>query len=97
MGRTDDAVDELWALNDAKVRICICAEPAVVEALTAFWKHGGTLEKELEILAFTRFCMRVRESLGYDANDIPGTDLSDTLFKLQPAIYSYKDPVKGDV
>jgi hypothetical protein len=90
MGRTADELDELAALNDAKTRICICADAPVVEALAEFWKHGGTLEREREILAFTRFCMRVRESLGYTRFDIHDLNISDTLFKLQPATYSFK-------
>ena len=90
MGRTADELDELAALNDAKTRICICAEIPVVEALAEFWEHGGTLERESEILAFTRFCMRVRESLGYTRYDIHDLNISNTLFKLQPATYSFK-------
>lgn len=93
MGHTADELDELdelAALNDAKTRICICAEASVVEALVEFWENGGTLEQESEILAFTRFCMRVRESLGYTRYDIHGLNISKTLFKLQPATYSFK-------
>jgi hypothetical protein len=34
MGIIKDEVDDLAALNDAKTRICICAEVPVVEALS---------------------------------------------------------------
>jgi hypothetical protein len=90
MGRITDEIDELAALNDAKTRICICADASVVEALAEFWEHGGTLEREGEILAFTRFCMRVRESLGHTRYDIHDLNISNTLFKLQPANFSFK-------
>lgn len=90
MGRIADELDELAALNDAKTRICICADAPVVEALAEFWEHGGTLEREREILAFTRFCMRVRESLGNTRYDIHDLNISKTLFKLQPANFSFK-------
>ena len=89
IGRTEDELNDLAALNDAKVRICICAEPNVVRALAKFWEEGGTLEKEGETLAFTRFCLRIRESLG-NARDLHDLDLSNTLFRLQPSSYSFK-------
>ena len=57
-GHTEDELNELAALNDAKTRICICADKAVVEALSEFWENGGTLEGEHELQAFTRFCYR---------------------------------------
>ena len=90
MGRISDELDELAALNDAKIRICICAEVPVVKALAEFWEEGGTLERESEILAFTRFCMRVRESLGNTDKHIHAVHLSQTLFRLQPAAHSFK-------
>lgn len=88
-GRTKDQLQELGALNDAKARICICSDSAVVEAMERFWLQGGTLEKEQEILAFTRLCRSMRASLG---NERLGADirLSDVLFKLEPATYSYR-------
>ncbi len=89
-GKTEDEIDELAALNDAKTRICICADKEVVEALVDFWNAGGTLEEELEILAFTNFCLEVRKSLGNDWKDITMLPISDTLFKLEPSKYSYK-------
>ena len=89
LGEISDEIKEIALLNDAKTRICICAEAPVVRALVEFWEHGGTLEKEREILAFTRFCMLIRESLGGRASDLNDINISQTLFKLQPATYSY--------
>lgn len=90
LGHTGSEVDELAALNDAKTRICICAEAQIVEALADFWKHGGTLEREQEILAFSRFCRLIRESFGHKRHDILNVDLSGTLFRLEPSTYSYR-------
>lgn len=89
LGRISDDSDELATLNDAKIRICICAEGPVVKALAEFWEHGGTLERESEILAFTRFCMQVRKNLGNKDREIHTLNLSQTLFKLQPDTYSF--------
>lgn len=89
MGHTEDERDELARLNDAKTRICICADVPVVEALSVFWEHGATLEQESEILAFTRLCMRMRESLGFDRHDLFELNISNTFFKLQPSTYSF--------
>lgn len=88
-GRTKDELQELGPLNDAKARICICSDASVVESLERFWLQGGTLEKEQEILAFTRLCRAMRASLGSErlALDIK---LSDILFKLEPSTYSYR-------
>lgn len=90
MGIIKDEIDDLAALNDAKTRICICADVPLVEALSEFWKSGGTLEKEGEIQAFTRLCMNIRQSLGNLSTDIYYLDLPDILFKLQPSTYSFK-------
>jgi len=89
-GRTEDELDELSALNDAKNRICICANREVVEALTEFWGAGGTLEAESEVVAFTQLCYRIRESLGNKRNDIVDLELSKTLFSLEPSTFSFR-------
>ena len=87
-GRIQDEIKELGALNDAKTKICICASPEVVECLGKFWLQGGTLEKEQEILAFTRLCRAMRESLG--SQKLPfEIELSNILFRLEPSTYSY--------
>ncbi|WP_157956609.1 hypothetical protein [Dyella sp. C11] len=90
MGSTSDLISDLAVLNDAKVRICMCADVYVVEALVDFWRLGGTLEKEEEILAFTRLCQRIRESIGNERNDTAFLDISSTLFRLEPSSYSYR-------
>lgn len=89
LGRTSDEIEELAKLNDAKTRICICSDTSVVEALIKFWKYGGTLEREEEILAFTQFCYEIRISLGFSLKDTLRLELSDILFNLQPSKYSY--------
>lgn len=96
LGGTSSAVEELAALNDAKARICICANPLVVEALAEFWRSGGTLEREHEILAFTTLCMRLRENLGTAYNGLATVQISDTLFKLEPSFYSYRAAQSDD-
>lgn len=88
-GRVKDDLVELAALNDAKARICICADAPVVEALEKFWLQGGTLEQEQEILAFTRLCRAMRSSLGRERLSLD-IKLSSILFKLEPATYSFR-------
>jgi hypothetical protein len=88
-GRVRDELQELGALNDAKARICICANAPVVRRLAKFWLQGGTLEKEQEILAFTQLVREMRASLGSDRLDLD-TKLSSILFRLEPSTYSYR-------
>jgi len=90
LGKKNDELDELAALNDAKARICVCAEAAVVEALADFWLAGGTLEREQEVLAFKRLCVEMRESLGNRRHDTAMLRLSDTLFRLEPSAFSFR-------
>jgi hypothetical protein len=89
-GNTRDKLIDLAALNDAKARICICGDGDVVEKMAEFWKHGGTLEKEQEILAFTRLCYSIRKSLGQDDKIWSRVELSSILFQLEPSSYSFK-------
>jgi hypothetical protein len=93
-GRTKDELHELGALNDAKARICICSDSPVVESLERFWLQGGTLEKEQEILAFTRLCRAMRASLGSERLALE-IRLSDILFRLEPSTYSYRGSSEG--
>ncbi|MNY88206.1 hypothetical protein D3C78_44600 [compost metagenome] len=88
-GHTQDELKELVMQNDAKVRICICSDSPVVEAMERFWLQGGTLEQEQEILAFTHLCRTMRASLG---NKHLGLNilLSDVMFKLEPSTYSFR-------
>ncbi len=90
MGNTEDHLDDLAALNDAKNRILICGDRPAVEALIEFWQYGGTLEGESELLAFKHLCQKFRESLGHKKNDLLDLEVSNILFKLQPSSYSFK-------
>ena len=89
-GITEDDLSDLTSLNDAKARICICADKEVVKTLSEFWQTGGTLESEREIIAFTRFCYKMRKSLGMDDSDIVDLNISNILFKLEPSNYSFR-------
>ena len=91
LGEVENQREQLAALNDAKARICICADSPVVEALSQFWLSGGTLEKESEVLAFTRLCTKMRESLGNRRHDMTKFSLSDTLFHLEPSSFSFRE------
>lgn len=90
LGRVDDELEDLAVLNDAKTRICICADAEVVKELRNFWISGGTFEREEEILAFTRMCLCIRKSLGNKKFDIINLELSNILFKLEPSSYSHR-------
>ncbi len=90
LGKKNDELEELAVLNEAKARICLCAESVVVEALADFWLAGGTLEREQEVLAFKRLCVEMRESLGNRRHDIEMLRLSDTLFRLEPSAFSFR-------
>ncbi len=74
----------------AKARICICGHKPVIEELINFWASGDTLEEELGILTFTRFCLQIRESLVNEKHDIASLPISDTLFKLEPSKFSFR-------
>ncbi|WP_267116762.1 hypothetical protein [Xanthomonas sacchari] len=88
-GRTKDEVEELAHLNDAKARILLTADLPVAKSLQKFWLQGGTLEKELEILAFSTLCDDMRGSLGKEHLSMR-MDLAGVLFRLEPSTYSYK-------
>lgn len=89
-GNIEDEINELAALNDAKTRICICAEAKIVKQLKEFWDYGGTLERECEVQAFTRLCLHIRESLGNKKYDIHDLHISNVLFKLEPSDFSFR-------
>lgn len=90
LGKTGNELQDLAVLNDAKARICVCAEGPVVVALTKFWLSGGTLESESEILAFKRLCTTMRVSVGNRRKEIAMLRLSDTLFRLEPSSFSFR-------
>lgn len=91
IGLSENEFEELVALNDAKIRICICGDSKVVGHLIEFWNAGCTLESESEIIAFTRLCITMRESLGNKPKEIDLPPLSDTLFKLEPSNFSFRE------
>ena len=88
-GRTEDEIEELARLNDAKTRILLSANTSVLKSLERFWLQGGTLEKEQEIIAFRNLCDEMRVSLGKERVSIQ-MDLAGVLFKVQPSTYSYR-------
>lgn len=88
-GEIINKLDDLGPLNEAKMRICVCADGRVVQALESFWLQGGTLERESEILAYAQLCQAMRESLGRDRVG-PSVRLSEILFRLEPSTYSHR-------
>ena len=88
-GRTEDEIEELARLNDAKTRILLSANTTVLKSLERFWLQGGTLEKEQEIIAFRNLCDEMRVSLGKERVSLQ-MDLAGVLFKVQPSTYSYR-------
>lgn len=80
-GKRDAVSEQLARLSDAKARICVYGDSAVIEQLAEFWRHGATLQTESEILAFTRVCLAIRKSAG-----VPGklysVDISQLLFSI---------------
>ena len=97
-GDIEHDIEEMSKLNDAKNRILICSNHALIAELIEFWKKGATLEKEGELQTYKRLVQLMREDLGYKENDLLRLDvsgalalgLSDFLFKLEPATCSYK-------
>ena len=85
MGKKDLEIEQLARLTHAKARICIFGEEHVVRRLAAFWGAGATLETEQEILAFTRFCMDIRKSLGLKDKEFLHGEVSQLLFAINPA------------
>ncbi|WP_136678472.1 hypothetical protein [Neptunomonas sp. XY-337] len=90
VGDTSNEIEDLAVLNDSKNRILIGGDRAVVEALIEFWKHGATLEREQEIIAFKHLASVIRESLGHKKYDIFDLEISNTMFKLEPSDFSYR-------
>lgn len=90
VGDTSNEIEDLAVLNDAKNRILIGGDRVVIEALIEFWKHGTTLEREQEIIAFKHLSSVIRESLGHKKHDIVDLEILNTVFKLEPSNYSYR-------
>jgi len=84
MGKREQVVEQLARLTHAKARICIFGEESVVRRLATFWAAGASLETESEILAFTRFCLDIRSSLGLRDKAHLSTEVSQLLFAVKP-------------
>lgn len=85
MGNRQREIEQLASLTHAKARICIFGEEHVVRRLAVFWAAGATLETEQEILAFTRFCIDIRKSLGIKDKEFLHSEVSQLLFAINPA------------
>ena len=84
MGKKDQELEQLARLTHAKARICIFGEESVVRRLASFWSAGASLETETEILAFTRFCLDIRRSLGLQDKELLNGEVSQLLFAIKP-------------
>lgn len=84
MGKKDQELEQLARLTHAKARICIFGEESVVRRLASFWSAGASLETETEILAFTRFCLDIRRSLGLQDKELLNGEVSQLLFSIKP-------------
>jgi len=90
IGNVESDLEDLSKVNDAKNRIILSGDRAVIESMIRFWECGGTLEKESELLAFRDLTNSMRESLGHDRRDLLGVELTGTMFQLEPSLYSYR-------
>lgn len=84
LGEREHEAELLAKLTDAKVRICIYGEESVIRELAKFWSAGASFETESGILAFTRFCMSVRGSLGMPSDTSLSGDVASLLFGITP-------------
>ena len=84
IGKKERELEELAKLTNAKARICIFGEESVIRRLAAFWAAGASLETETEILAFTRFCLDIRKSLGLKDKEFLSGEVSQLLFDIKP-------------
>jgi hypothetical protein len=84
LGKTEHEAELLAKLTDAKARICIYGEAAVIRQLAEFWSAGASFETELGILSFTRFCMNVRSSLGMSSDPSLSSEVASLLFGVIP-------------
>jgi len=84
LGRRDQELEQLARLAHAKARICMFGEESVVRRLATFWEAGATFETESEILAFTRFVLDIRKSLGLKDKEFLSAEVSQLLFAIKP-------------
>jgi hypothetical protein len=83
-GKHDGEIELLARLTDAKARICIYGDEVVIQHLAAFFSAGASFETESGILAFTRFCLDIRKSVGVKDSSNLGPDISQLLFNIRP-------------
>ncbi|WP_249605388.1 hypothetical protein [Chromobacterium sp. IRSSSOUMB001] len=84
LGKREQELEQLAKLTHAKARICMFGEEHVVKRLAVFWEAGATLETESEILAFTRFTLDIRKSLGLKDKEFISAEVSQLLFSIKP-------------
>lgn len=82
LGQREKVSDELARLADAKSRICIYGDSTVIKKMAEFFRNGGTLQTESEILSFTRLCLSIRDSVGFKKDRLFSTDISQLLFSV---------------
>lgn len=90
IGQTENNLNDLALLNDAKNRIIISAQSAIVSELIEFLNHGGTLEREQELQSYKRLITLMRNELGFKKSDLFKLDISNALFNLEPSTFSYR-------
>lgn len=84
MGKREQELEQLAKLTHAKARICMFGEESVVRRLATFWEAGASLKTETEILAFTRFVLDIRKSLGLKDKAFLNTEVARLLFAITP-------------
>jgi hypothetical protein len=84
LGNREQELEQLARLTYAKARICMFGEESVVRTLATFWEAGATLKTESEILAFTRFVLDIRKSLGLKDKEFLNAEVSQLLFAIKP-------------
>lgn len=89
-GKRELVSEQLARLSDAKARICVYGDPSVIYKLAEFWRHGATLQTESEIIAFTRVCLAMRESIGV-SGVLHSPEISQFLFSID--VKDTKTPV----
>jgi hypothetical protein len=82
LGQREKVSNELSKLADAKSRICVYGESIVIKKMAEFFRHGGTLQTESEMLSFTQLCLSIRNSVGIKQDKVCSTDISQLLFSV---------------
>jgi len=88
-GKRDAVLEQLARLSDAKSRICVYGDPAVIRAIAEFWGKGAPLQTEGEILAYTKVCLEIRKSVGV-SSALRSPDISQLLFNID--VHDVKTP-----